>query len=899
VSHPHVRDGPELGRLAEAQAALRRVATLVARAAPAAEVFEAVTGEVGRLIPADAAALGRYESDDSLTMIGFWSRTDGYVPSGTRHALERGTLARLVLETRRPGRIDTYAGAGGSLAAATRDMVWRSSVGAPVIVEGRLWGLVGVGSTTDRSLPLDTEARLAEFTELLTSAIANAQSHEELTRLAEEQAALRRVATLVAQGTRPVSLFAVVAEQVARVLHLPFVSIVRYEADATATECASFSDQGELFPAGTRWSLDGTNVVAQVRESGRPARIDDYSGLPGVIAETVRRVGIRSTVGIPIVVAGRLWGTMVASSAELEPLPEGTETRLADFTELVATAISNSEARAEVHRLADDQAALRRVATLVAEAVPAHELLAAVAAEAGMLLEVDATRIARFEGDQEVVELGGWSKPGYDPPSFDRAKLEGTSVAAEVRRTGRVARIDDHDDIEARASFPRGLELRSVVGAPIVVEGRRWGVMVAWSTRETLPSDAGPRLMDFTELVATAVANAEARAEVGRLAEEQAALRRVATLVARAVPPAEVFAAVAEEVGRVLHTDLTIVSRLDQDGMVTVVARAGEATDETIAVGSRWTVDPAMTLAPVLETGRPARVDDFSQASGETGDAIHRLGLRSAVATPVVIEGHLWGAIVASSRRESLPADTERRMAEFTELVATAIANAESRAELTASRTRLVTASDDTRRRFERDLHDGVQQRLVTLSLELRAAEAMIPPGYDELEGQLARMGKGLISVLDDLRELSRGIHPAILSEGGLGPALKALARRSAVPIKLDVDVDERLAESVEVAAYYIVSEALANATKHSRASVTEIHVEARHGILDLRIHDDGVGGADPSRGYGLTGLTDRVEALGGTIAIASPAGEGTSLHVELPVEVELAGYAPPDQRAT
>jgi signal transduction histidine kinase len=699
----------------------------------------------------------------------------------------------------------------------------------------------------------------------------------DLGQLAEEQAALRRVATLVAHGARPGNLFAVVAEQVARVLHVPLVSIVRYEADGTATECASFSEHGELFAAGTRWSLEGTNVVAQVREEGRPARIDDYAGLSGTIAEVARRAGIRSTVGIPIVVAGRVWGTMVASSAALEPLPEGTETRLADFTELVATAISNSEARAEVHRLADEQAALRRVATLVAEAVPAHELLAAVAAEAGALLEVDATRVSRFEGDQEIVSLGGWSKPGYDPPSFDRAKLEGTSVAAEVLRTGRVARIDNYEDIEARASFARGVELKSVVGAPIVVEGRRWGVMVAWSRTDTLPTDLGARLTGFTELVATAVANTEARAEVARLAEEQAALRRVATLVARGVPPGDVFAAVAEEVGRVLGTDVTIVYRLDPDGMETVVARAGETTDEMIAIGSRRGIDPAMTLAPVLQTGRPARVDD--------ADAIHRLGLQSAVATPVVIEGQLWGAIVSSSRRESLPADTERRMAGFTELVATAIANADSRAELTASRARLVTASDQTRRRFERDLHDGVQQRLVSLSLELRTAEAMMPPGYEELEGRLDRVVEGLTHVLDDLREVSRGIHPAILSEGGLEPALKALARRSAVPTKLDLDVDKRLAERVEVAAYYVVSEALANAAKHSQASVAEIHVEARNAILDLRIHDDGVGGADPARGSGLTSLTDRVEALGGTIAIASPAGEGTSLHVELPVE--------------
>jgi signal transduction histidine kinase len=233
-----------------------------------------------------------------------------------------------------------------------------------------------------------------------------------------------------------------------------------------------------------------------------------------------------------------------------------------------------------------------------------------------------------------------------------------------------------------------------------------------------------------------------------------------------------------------------------------------------------------------------------------------------------------------------LPAGTESRIGQFTELVAMAILNVQTRSDLAASRARIVAATDETRRRFERDLHDGVQQRLVSLSLKLLAAETMTPPGREALGGQLARVMEELTGVLDDLRELSRGIHPAILTEGGLGPALKTLARRSAVPVKLGVRVGKRLEEHVEVAAYYVVSEALANAAKHAQASIVEIDVEARNGILDLAIHDDGVGGADTARGSGLIGLTDRVEALGGTIAIVSPAGEGTSLHIELPVEV-------------
>ena len=253
---------------------------------------------------------------------------------------------------------------------------------------------------------------------------------------------------------------------------------------------------------------------------------------------------------------------------------------------------------------------------------------------------------------------------------------------------------------------------------------------------------------------------------------------------------------------------------------------------------------------------------------------------------PIVVGGRLWGIITASWKgQKSPPADTEERMTQFAELLDTAIANADSRAELVASRARLVAASDAARRGFERDLHDGVQQRLVTLSLELRGAEAMAPSENDVLAEQLAHVAEGLAEALDDLRELSRGIHPAILSQGGLAPALKALARRSTVPVQLDLAIDQRLTEQVEVGAYYVVSEALTNAAKHARASNVDVQARARDGVLELRIDDDGIGGADPARGSGLTGLVDRVEALGGTILIASPPGKGTSLRVELALE--------------
>jgi signal transduction histidine kinase len=253
---------------------------------------------------------------------------------------------------------------------------------------------------------------------------------------------------------------------------------------------------------------------------------------------------------------------------------------------------------------------------------------------------------------------------------------------------------------------------------------------------------------------------------------------------------------------------------------------------------------------------------------------------------PIIVDGRLWGAaIVGSWSPDPLPPDTEARMGDFADLVATAIANAATRAELIASRARIVAAADDARRRLERDLHDGAQQRLVSLGMQTRLAEASVPPQLDGLKRQLSLVVSGLTDVSADLQEISRGIHPAILSKGGLGPALKTLARRSVVPVTLDLAIDRRLPDSVEVGAYYIVAEALTNAAKHARASQVEVCADSGDDNLHLSICDDGIGGADMSTGSGLIGLKDRAEALGGRLSITSPAGSGTSLQVTIPLD--------------
>jgi signal transduction histidine kinase len=419
------------------------------------------------------------------------------------------------------------------------------------------------------------------------------------------------------------------------------------------------------------------------------------------------------------------------------------------------------------------------------------------------------------------------------------------------------------------------------VAAPITVEGRLWGVVVAASRQpQQLPPGSESRIAEFTELLATAIANAQAREELRCIADEQAALRRVATLVARSRPPAEVFSAVAKEMRDLLGTDITVIMRFEPDATVILLAGAGARAP----LGSRWKLQPPLAAEAVYRTGRCARVDDYSHASGEALDLFHRERFRSTAASPIIVGGRLWGAIAASSRGEPLAADTEQRMVDFTELVATAIANAENRAELTASRARIVAASDETRRRLERDLHDGVQQRLVSLVLTLRGREKCVPSELPEVQGMLTQTADELTGVLTELQEISRGIHPAILSQGGLAAALKTLARRSATPVELSMRAQRQLSERVEVAAYYIIAEALANIAKHAHASAAHLDVDADATTLRLWARDNGVGGADPRRGSGLIGLTDRVEALGGTIEIESPPGKGTTLHVTLPI---------------
>ena len=709
-------------------------------------------------------------------------------------------------------------------------------------------------------------------------------------RVAEEQAALRRVATLVARGGHPDEILSAISNEVQGLFDVE-AGILRFERYGPAIVFVGASD-GLGVPIGTRWEFQPGMASAEVYRTGRSARVDamDWSASSGPPAEAARRLGVVSTVACPIVVEGRLWGAMSVSSIG-QLLPVDTEERVETFTELVGTAIANAQARVELRGFAEEQAALRRVATLVARAAAPEEVFAAVTAEVGQVLGADDTAMCRYDSDGAATVVGAWSAPDAEVAGAVGTRLEsgGRNLHALVYLTGRPGRIEDYADTSGTVTdAAREQGFRSSVGAPISVEGRLWGVMTVASTdKGPLPADTELRLAGFTELVGTAIANAQARVELRGYAEEQAALRRVATLVARAAPPQEVFAAVTAEVGQVLSADLTTMSRYHPDGALTIVGswtRTGESVP--FPVGTRLEHGGRNLHTFVFQTGRPARMDTYDDATGPGAEATLEQGIHSGVGAPISVEGRLWGYMsLLSTLEEPLPADTEARLAGFTELVGTAIANAEAQAALAASRARIVTAADTTRRRMGRDLHDAAQQRLVSLALHLRSTvRAAVPPGADELTAQLDGVATEIVGVVDELRELARGLHPSALADGGLRPALKTLARRSAVPVRLDLDLDRRLPEPIELAAYYVVAEALTNTVKHAHASVIEVRAAASEGVLRVRIRDDGSGGADPTGGSGLIGLTDRVEALGGRLILDSPPGAGTAMRVVLPL---------------
>jgi PAS domain S-box-containing protein len=657
---------------------------------------------------------------------------------------------------------------------------------------------------------------------------------------------------------------------------------------------AYWSNEEPKIPVGTQIDLQGDAVTAAVLESRRPILIDDHEAFSGPLIDYARTLGSlpRSTVAAPIFVEGRVWGSIFASTMAVE-IAEGTESRVMDFAELIATAIANTEARRELEQIAAEQHALRRAATLVASGASPTEVFAAITTLASELFEVPFASLLRYGPDETATMVAGcaacsgfvgqtWTVPGDDP-----------GVVRTVVGSRRPARIEDHSGVHGPiGDAARSLGIGSVVGVPVIVDGSVWGVLAvgALQAGPPLPADAGDRLVGFTELVTTTLINAETRNSLRRLADEQAALRRVATLAARESSPVEVLEAVADEAARVLEVDAIGMMRFEPDETVTLVAQSETPWDPP-PLGTSFTLDGENIVASVHRGGQAARVDDWENSTGSVATMANVLGVRSAVASPVVVEGRLWGTMVAATNQSKpLPADIESRIVEFTELLATAISNAESREALIASRARIVTAGDEARRRIERNLHDGTQQRLVALGLDVETVRASIPAAQQEAQSGLERIRHELEAVLQDVRELSHGLHPALLSQAGLGPSLRALARRSPIPVKLDVSIRERPSEPTETAVYYAISEVLANAAKHARASEISVVLKTSGSEIRAIVEDDGCGGAEASAGSGLVGLIDRIEALGGRFALDSPPGQGTRISIEMPLSTDPIG---------
>jgi signal transduction histidine kinase len=672
------------------------------------------------------------------------------------------------------------------------------------------------------------------------------------------------------------------------------------EADERRREADERRGEADLAAEMARLLLRTDDLRSALPDAA--SRLAQALGLPAAAIELEAVAGEDGRAAFALCDGDTVLGTLLVP-AELPPRTEARVRervvpsvegllRAAREREAMTTALQVS--RDERGLLANEQAALRRVATLVARGVPPEEVFAAVSQEVGGLLPVDFADIGRYEPDGTITVVAPWGKAVDHFPIGSRWPLGGRNLSTIVFETGHPARMDDYAD----ASGPIGVAsretgVRSAVATPITVEGRLWGVMTADSTMEQpLPVDSEARLASFTELVATAIANAESRAGLARLAEQQAALRRVATLVARGVAPEEVFEAVTEEVVRLMGSDSAAMSRYESDGTMSAVTISGRVKD-VFPVGRRWSLGGKNVSTLVFETGRPARIESYADATDDLSAALREQGLRSAVGTPIIVEGRLWGVMSASSGDpKPLPADTEERLVSFTELVATAISNAESRAAVAASRARIVAAADETRRRIERDLHDGAQQRLVHAVIVLKLALGALTKGDPDADELVAEALRHAEQANAELRELAHGILPAALTRGGLRAGVEGLVSRISLPVGLGISVG-RLPADVEATSYFVISEALTNVVKHASADRATVTVQAEGGALRVEIRDEGIGGADPARGSGLVGLRDRAEALGGTIEVMSPAGRGTTLLIEIPLAGQDSAESP------
>jgi PAS domain S-box-containing protein len=458
-----------------------------------------------------------------------------------------------------------------------------------------------------------------------------------------------------------------------------------------------------------------------------------------------------------------------------------------------------------------------------------------------------------------MCELTGWAREEL----LGRVWAETFNPQSTIVEQLAAGRVADHEEAPLRT---RSGEIREI----------------SWST--TLDRDADGQITGATGIGQDVTERNQAAADLRRLAQQQAALRRVATCVASEIDSSSVFDIVAEEVARLLGGRSANVVRFEPEANAGTMVGGWSGGFGSLPIGSRVTFDGPTAVGQVRRTNHAARVDDYSTVAGEFAAVIRGLGIDASVAAPIRVGRELWGAIVVSTTRDApLTSDCEERIEEFAELVALGLASAAARSELAASRARIVAAGDAERRRLERNLHDGAQQQLVTLSLALRMARSTLDEA-SEAAVMLAAASDQLMQALAELRELARGIHPAILTDQGLRAAIEALARRCPVPVELSIDPPQDVPPQVEAASYYVVSEALTNTAKYANAQTARVSVHRHDAQLHVEVADDGRGGADRKLGSGLNGLADRVSALGGHLRVVSPAGCGTTVTADLPI---------------
>lgn len=779
----------QIRRLVEKERALRDVANLIARAGAEVDVIAVIVREATRQVHGLPVTLTQFVGPRELLVL---ASPDGPATAGMRIVFEADTLPDRVLRSGRPFRVDDYRTQPDAEMAARFGNV--AGVAVPIVVEDRTWGMFFVSSDSG-PLPPDTENRLAAFAQLVTASFDSIEARNQLRAVAEHDGAMRSIQDDAVDGT---------ITDVAR-------RLVEYAAKLGGIEHATLT------------SIGGVEVSA-------------VSPAVSIADSSIRPT---QTLTFPVTAQQEQVGAFVVETT-LPALPGQTTKNLTDLSDVTGRIILAIANRQHLSELIDEQASLRRIAELATRgaprARPKDDLLAVICRAASDQLGGQEVTLLQFESADTIVAVA--THGGPVPPGV-RVVHPPESLSDRVARTKRAVRVDDFDALPS-AEIVRKYGIRAGVGVPVFIDDRLWGAFVSTSQTGPLPPDTEQRLEGFAQLTWMAIANAEAREILRRLADEQAALRHVAELVARESPLPTVLDAVVKEAARVHDASSAEVVRGD----------AGGSGQTRVMVEVR--------LKPTAGAHRAE--------------------------APILVNGEAWGTLAVDSDAP-LRIDGRDRLKPFADLMAAAIANAEHRAGLTQSRVRVIAAADEARRRLQRDVHDGAQQRLVHTILILKLARDSAALGGD-VTGMLADALAHAEEANRQLRDIVHGILPASLSRNGLAAGIESLAAETPIPVELTLAIP-RLPAALETTAYFTVAEAITNAVKHAHATHVSVSCVMSDDAdqLVLTIEDDGVGGADPSLGTGLTGLSDRIEASDGTIQLVSPAKRGTRIVARIPLD--------------